>query len=228
MAHNVSGMKVLTTSVNVNSLEDIKSCLLSVIDEAANKINSEKNIHPGKVAFLLPDSDYKIFLSDSIKDLIEDLNDKMKSKYVNFKTDIVPQFSTSVMDSFLSSHDMDIKQCHCKFFVGPVSRAKGLTIQVVNFLPLVLCDDLYKISHSDENTFACVGCSSHDCAYKIRKPYIDDPANSKTRSTDTGKICAKRTWPEYAAITRSSCEFHVTNLMVEEQMLLAKHESEGI
>ena len=92
-------------------------------------------MHPGKVAFLFPDSDCKTILGDVPLELVEDLNDEMKSKYATFKTDIVPQLSTSVMDSFLSSHDMDIKKCNCKYFVGPVSRAKGLTIQVLNFLP---------------------------------------------------------------------------------------------
>jgi hypothetical protein len=45
MAHDVTGMKVSTTSINVDSIENIKHTLFDVIGKAALKINSAKNVH---------------------------------------------------------------------------------------------------------------------------------------------------------------------------------------
>jgi len=219
MAHDIEGLKASSRNVEIDSWNKLKQTLLDEIIKSALKLNCDRNIHPGKIAFLVPDSDYKDIIGDKTKQVLDELNNEMRSKFVEpKKKDIIPQFTNKICDNFLKMHDQDIKHCTCKFYFGCVSDVKGLDIQVAHLLQITVADDFYKIGVNNEHAAPCSGCTKTWCQFKIRRSNKETP---RSRSSDTGEVCVLRTWPLYTAVTRSTCEFQVTNLLVEEAVLVA-------
>ena len=106
---------------------------------------------------------HAVFLEDDIEIFVEKLKTKIQNKFAKHKENIIPQFSKSVEDSLLVSHKKNIKNCQCKFFLGPVSAVKGLTSQVVYYLVIEL-DDTRDTKITEKKI--CVGCSKTNC--KVR------------------------------------------------------------
>ena len=226
MAHKIEGLKTSTRNIPINSWDNAKPILITEIVKSALKLNCDRNIHPGKIAFLMPDSDYKDIIGETIEQFLDGINKEMKNRFVKpKKEDIIPKFTNKIIHNFLKIHDHDIKHCTCAFYFGCVSDVKGLDIQVVHLLQITVADDFYKMEINSDQSSACVGCSKTGCSFKLRRAGFDAPMG---RSSDTGDICTLRTWPLYTAVTRSTCEFQVTNLVVEEAVLLQANTNEII
>jgi len=147
MSHDITGMGVTVRNVMVEAkeffLRKLEESLLSEIGEASMIESFQKNIHPGDITFLLPETDYKLHFGQQIDTFLKNLNEKLKDKFVKSMVNLglQPEFTSDVSQSVLFEHHKDIKKCRCKIFIGRTRDLKGLTSQVVYYIPIVLADE---------------------------------------------------------------------------------------
>lgn len=216
LAHGVQGQKVKQSVEHVDSLLGVEDIMVGKICDETLAFNKDKNVHPGHVAILFPDDDYKILFANSPKTVIDKINKKIIDSYDKAKKDITPSFTTEVEESILFDHEDDLKQCRCSFFLGNVSNVKGITIPIVHFMQIVLQDDAFKMISTVNPP--CTVCKKY-CSHKMETKIDGRPGGSRKRSSYTDILCINRTWPQYLALSRCSSEFLITNLEFDEILL---------
>ena len=137
MKHDIKGVECSEDQINIADPNNVKTMVNQYTRKLVDVIAS-KNLHPGHIAILFPDDDFKIIFGTKVcyTDFLNKLRHSIESMYFETKNKIQPAVTSNLHDSIFFSHKPDLKHCRCKFYMGNIDSVKGLTFRVVYFFVL--------------------------------------------------------------------------------------------